>query len=183
MKKQPERLCKDINTTILLCQIKLTDCESISVNVLKTSWFHKNIQWHKPSDWYASWVSILYVKICRAGGFDKDGLTTIPLLSAVQTSGQALGSMFGPVIGGAVTEHLSFSWAETTFAFMNAILVRTTINLKTLVSECAMSMSQTGKSVIIRCSHNSICCKLHIDYTISLFSGSGLCLLLYSHET
>jgi len=54
----------------------------------------------------------------RAAGYEKDSIHTYGMVAGMVNSAQGLGSIVGPIAGGAVVESIGFPWAMSVIAFL-----------------------------------------------------------------
>ena len=56
-------------------------------------------------------------------GHKKDSMHTYGMISGMIICGMSLGSTTGPIIGGAITDALDFTWVGTILAGVNSTMV------------------------------------------------------------
>jgi len=59
----------------------------------------------------------------RATGYERDSVHTYGMIAGMVNCAQGLGSIVGPVGGGAIYEALGFPWLVTIFGFLQFSLV------------------------------------------------------------
>ena len=72
-------------------------------------------------------VNVLCINNFRRNGYEKDSVHTYGMITGMINSGLALGSMIGPILGGAITQVTDFPNTLTVMAFLNFAMVRFTL--------------------------------------------------------